>query len=459
MNDEAIGEVTATIRNLLQQGIGNDYQVSLYSPWEDFGNAQGVNLFLYKVEENPQWKNMDWPGDRSNPTKIPHPPLSLDLFYLLTPYARKVPTPITDEAQTHRILGKAMQILHENPVLNDIHNPYFNADNNEHFSEDLRNSYEKIRISLNPVDMEEMSKIWSMGDKPYRLSVAYHASLVQITPSVPAKTVAAPVQETGLQIKTLIPPVITKLSPLSGPVGTELHIFGSNMWLKGFRTMVWLAETLITEFISITEDEIILRVPDELKTGPGQKIIIVIDNMKSKSELFRVRPWILSIKPQRGAVDAGDAHALQIDIDGYDLQGVVQMSIGGVAVNPADINIISENLIKTYVPNTLGNGYQDIELNLDGKPANKRKFEVVPLIQNITPSQGRAGNSININGQRLDGTEIRISVGSVVIVAAANANPNQISFDVPKTLSPGEYKVRVTVDGHESNVQTFKVLE
>lgn len=459
MNNEAIGEVTVAIRNLLQQGLGNDYQVSLCSPWEDFGTEKGVNLFLYRLEENSQWKNMDWQGDRSNPTKIRRPPLSLDLFYVLTPYAPRVTEPITDIALTPRILGKAMQILHENPVLNHIHNPYFDADKNEHFSGDLRNSFEKIKITLNPIDMEEMSKIWSMGDKSYRLSVAYHVSIVQIAPTVPARPVAAPVQETGLKVTTLAPPLITKLNPSNGPVGTELHIIGQNLWLKGFSTMVRVGETSITDFIGVTEGEIVLMVPDDLKKGPEQKIAVVIDGRESKPELFRVSPWITTLKPQRAAVDTGDTHAVVIDINGCDLKGVVQLSIGGVSVNPADITVVSKSLIKTCVPNTLGNGHHEIDLNVDGNSANKRTFEVVPLIEDITPSRGRAGDSININGQRLDGTEIRISVGPAVIIASANTNPNQIFFHVPKTLSPGEYEVKITVDGHESNIETFEVVK
>lgn len=459
MNNEAIGEVTIAIRNLLQQGLGNDYKVSLCSLWEDFGDEEGVNLFLYKVEENAQWKNMDWPGERSNPTKMQRPPLSLDLFYLLNPYAPKVTETTADIAQIPRILGKAMQILHENSVLNDVHNPYFDADNDQHFSEDLRNSFEKIKITLNPIELEEMLKIWSMGDKSYRLSVAYHVSLVQIAPTVPAKPVAAPVQETGLKVTTLAPPLITKLAPSSGPVGTELHIIGANLGLKGIRSMVRIAETSITDFVSVTEGEIVLTIPDDVKNGPEQRIKVVIDGRESKPELFRVSPWITSITPQRGAVDTGDAHAVPIDIYGNDLQGVVQMSIGGIAIDSADIIVASENVIKTYVPNTLGNGHHYVDMKVDGNPANKQTFEVVPLIENITPSQGRVGDSMNINGQRLNGAKIRVSVGQSAIIKKGNTNPNQISFDVPKTLSPGGYDVKVTVDGHESNVEIFEVVE
>ena len=96
---------------------------------------------------------------------------------------------------------------------------------------------------------------------------------------------------------------------------------------------------------------------------------------------------------------------------------------------------------------------------VNGNSANKRTFEVTPLIQDITPSQGNAGDSINVNGQRLDGTKIRLSIGSSVITPPPNANPAQISFDVPKTLTPGNYIVKISVDSHESNGKTFEVIE
>ncbi|MFX0194754.1 MAG: Pvc16 family protein [Candidatus Hodarchaeota archaeon] len=459
MNNEAIGAATVAIRNLLQNGLGTDYAVSLYSPWEDFGTAEGVNLFLYKVEENPQWKNMDWPGNRSNPTKIPRPPLSLDLFYLLTPYAPRVTETSADEAQTYKILGKAMQILHENPVLNDIRNPYFDADNDEHFSEDLRDSFEKIKITLNPIDTEEMSRIWSMGEKPYRLSVTYHVSLVQIAPTVPPKPIAAPIQETALTVTTFEPPLITELNPSSGPVGTQLHIIGVNVSLKGFRTLVRFGEASLTDFISATEGEIVLTVPDDLKKGPEQKITVVIDGRESKPELFQVSPWVTSIKPQRGAIDSGDTHAVAIEIHGNNLQGAVQISIGGAAIDPGDITVVSENLINTYVPKTLRNGHHDIDITVNGNAANKRTFEVTPLIKNIDPSQGRPGDTVQIKGQRLKGTKIGVSIGRSYIILGANTNSTRISFNIPKPLSAGKYEVKVTVDNHESNSRILEVRE
>lgn len=460
MNNEAIGDITIAVRNLLQAAMNEldtGYKVTLYSPWENFGDDSGINLYLYKVAENPQWKNMDWPGDRTNPAKVSRPPLSLDLFYLLTPYAVKETEEQTEVALNHRLLGVAMHVLHENPVLNDIHNTFFDADNDEHFSENLRNSFEKIQVSLNPMDMEEMSRIWSMGDKDYRLSVAYHVSLVQIAPTIQTKP-AAPVQETSTEAVTFAPPLIAKLEPSSGPVGTELHIKGQNLKLKGFKTMVKVAETSITEFIRANDREIVLKVPHDLKQGPKQGITVFINNRESKPVLFYVSPWITSIRPQRGAVDTGNDISVPIDIHGFDFQSDVQISIGEAAVSPDKITFVSENLIKTYVPNTLTNGLHEIDVKVNGNPANKRRFEVIPLIRSITPAQGKTGDLININGQRLHGTIIRIHFGPSVITIGENNNPDQISLKVP-SLKPGQYEVKVEVDGYESNIKTFEVIQ
>jgi hypothetical protein len=400
---------------------------------------------------------MDWPGDRVNPAKVSCSPLSLDLFYLLTPFCKKADPPDTETALNHRLLGRAMHILHENPVLNDIHNTFFDADNDEHFSENLRNSFEKIQVSLNPIDIEEMSRIWSMGDKDYRLSVAYYVSLVQIAPTLQTRP-AAPVQETGTEAVTFSPPLIAKLEPASGPVGTELHIKGQNLKLKGFKTIVKISEASITGFIRANDREIVLAVPHDLKQGPKQEITVIINDRESKPVLFYITPWITSIRPQRCAVDTGNALSVPIDIHGFDFQSNVQISIGGTAVSADKITFVNENLIKTYVPNTLVNGSHQIDLQVNGNPANKRRFEVIPLIKSITPSQGKTGDPIRIHGQRLHGTIIRIHFGPSVITAGENHNPDEISFKVP-SLIPGKYEVKVEVNGHVSNIETFEVIK
>lgn len=462
MNDEAIGDVTLAIKNLLENGLGNNNAVILTAPWDDsLNNSEtGIHLFLYRVEENPHCKNMDWPGNPSQPKKIPAPALSLDLFYLLTPFVLKVNSSNAGTAIDHKVLGKAMRILHSNPVLNDIHNPYFDADNDMHFPENLRNSFKKIEVSLNPINMEEMSKIWAMGNNPYKLSVAYHVSLVQISPVPPAKPIAPPVQKTDIyEPAILAPPAITQLIPPIGPVGTKLHIIGVNLSLQCIRPKVKINERLVTDLKKATEDEIILILPEDIKKGPEQKITVVIGSRESNPGQFLISPWIKNIMPQRGAVNKKDPDALSLAIHGQELEGDVQLSIDGIAVEPSRITTVDQNLIETYIPHTLKNGHHQIDLQINGKPANKRTFEVIPLLKKLNPAQGKAGDRIEIKGQRLKGTKVSVCIGPSVIILGHNAGNNKVSFNVPKRLNPGEYEVKVIVDGHESEAKPFKVIE
>src|SRR5205814_8590999 len=98
-------------------------------------------------------------------------PLSLTLHYLLTAYAKKGDSIAQDDITAHQILGNAMALLHEYPVLNNIHDNDFDASLDTQLAAELRNSYEKIKISLRPAPGEEIFKVWTGLNKAYRLSV------------------------------------------------------------------------------------------------------------------------------------------------------------------------------------------------------------------------------------------------------------------------------------------------
>src|SRR5271154_3783271 len=159
--------------------------------------TQGFRMLLYpyRVIESPYTRNQPWPGDRVTPPSNP-PPLGLQLFYLLTPLG----TPPSDSAvnegdDAHTMLGIAMSTLYENPILNKVHLPALPAsgslsatpgfDADAVFSSDILNSYEQLKVMLLPTTVDELSKIWATINQPYRLSIAYEVSLVEIAPTVP----------------------------------------------------------------------------------------------------------------------------------------------------------------------------------------------------------------------------------------------------------------------------------
>jgi len=195
-NSLAIGAVTATLRNLLDKGIsaeGGGLHTTTLPPEkaQTFGQADGagrINLFLYQTHINAAWRNMDMPG-QIKPNETGQPPLALDLFYLLTAYER-------DDGDSsviaHRLLGRAMRVLHDHPLLgaDEIRTALPHND--------LADQIERIRITPQPMPVEEFSKLWTTFQVGYRISAAYQVSVVLID-STRAATSPLPVLKRGSQ--------------------------------------------------------------------------------------------------------------------------------------------------------------------------------------------------------------------------------------------------------------------
>lgn len=158
-----IGEVTATLEEVLksEQRPANLFGVSHASPAEDPPNDQAgplINLFLFRVSENQFAKNQEWApvGD----DRLRYPPLALNLFYLLTPFAK-------DKVDEHRALGEAMRVLYENSVIKP-----------ELLQGSLPETGEELKLDLLQTSFEDLARIWTALTKPYRLSVCYEVRLV-----------------------------------------------------------------------------------------------------------------------------------------------------------------------------------------------------------------------------------------------------------------------------------------
>src|SRR3954462_13855842 len=103
---DIIAEVTQTLSNLL---VGLD--VTLDSPAElksVDGSFQKINLYLYQALEHAYTKNQ--PPVAVDDGTLQMPPLTLRLYYLLTPYA-------SDPLSAHKVLGHAMQVFYDNGVV------------------------------------------------------------------------------------------------------------------------------------------------------------------------------------------------------------------------------------------------------------------------------------------------------------------------------------------------------
>lgn len=181
-NSLAIAAVSATLLNLLEKGVTalaalSDTKVTTLAPDRARGSitSNQLNLFLYQVNVNAAWRNMDMPR-QVQPGETAQPPLALTLHYLITSFGRG-----EDEVFGHRVLGRAMSILHDHPVLGpeEIRNSLAGSD--------LADQLERVRITPQPLSVEEMSKLWSTFQTNYRLSAGYQVSVVLIESSLPVR--------------------------------------------------------------------------------------------------------------------------------------------------------------------------------------------------------------------------------------------------------------------------------
>jgi len=164
-----IGDIGETLKKLLDDpnfwtGIIPGPEITLKSPKEikdDGGSTNKVSIFLYQILENHYLKNEE--PQRISDTELKSPPLSLDLLYLVTPYS-------DDKTQEKIILGKVMQIFHDNAVLTGTV-----------LQGSLAGTDEEIKLLFNPISLDDLTKIWSaFQEVAYRLSVSYMVTPVKI---------------------------------------------------------------------------------------------------------------------------------------------------------------------------------------------------------------------------------------------------------------------------------------
>jgi hypothetical protein len=206
----AIGAVSAVLRNLLDNGFINigaplsPVKVTAVAPdlvdLEDPEAPPSLNLFLYRTTRNIGWAEMALPSFDGDGTRLTSPPLALNLHYLLTAYGAA-------DFQAEILLGYAMHLLHERPVLDraairraldpsplgaTILPPAFQALT----AADLADQLESVTITDESLDTEELSRLWSAIQAHYRPTTAYVVSVVLIEARRPGRS-ALPVLSRG----------------------------------------------------------------------------------------------------------------------------------------------------------------------------------------------------------------------------------------------------------------------
>ena len=141
--------------------IDSEDRISLESPFDLRDNdAVRLSIYLYRISEDPSMKNQ-FPVT-GNGNRLRKPPLTIDLFYLVTPM-------VGPPREQQIVLGKTMQVLYDRAILEG-----------GDLLGSLAASDTKIRIILNPVTLEEAARVWQALEMSYRLCVCYAVRVAMV---------------------------------------------------------------------------------------------------------------------------------------------------------------------------------------------------------------------------------------------------------------------------------------
>ena len=150
-----------------------------------------LNIYLYRITPNTAWRAV--PASGAAGAEARPVPLSLDLHYLLTAYGER-------DYHAETLLGSAMELLHETPILTRATIvPLLAAltergDAGASVFADVIQSIDRITLSPEFLSMEDMTKLWSALQARYRLSATYQVSVLMrdASDAEPAQASAQP---------------------------------------------------------------------------------------------------------------------------------------------------------------------------------------------------------------------------------------------------------------------------
>lgn len=171
----ALATVTATLQQLLKDVASS---VTTQPPSvARSGSGEQINIFLYSTNFNTAFSTAPVPGEIRNGEHA-YPPLPLVLKYIITSYGTG-----DDDISGQQLMGQAMSILHDHPILGKSDIEGITPDSN------LQNQLERVRITPDFLSLDEMSKLWSsFQSAEYRLSMGYEVSVVLIESSRASRT-------------------------------------------------------------------------------------------------------------------------------------------------------------------------------------------------------------------------------------------------------------------------------
>ncbi len=366
----------------------------------------GVNLFLYQVTPNGTFRNMDAPTRRSDGTLLQPTRSAYDLHYLLTFYGSE------SNLEPQRVLGNVLRVLHSVPVLTHkrlasvkMSFPFLAASN-------LEVETETVKLTIMPLNLEELSKLWSVFfQTTYNLSLAFQASVV-IIDGTEVSTPALPVQSRNVYVRPFQQPIIEQVLSQKSPadeilpnqpivVGDTIVLAGRQ--LRGDVTRIRLGESEITPAeVSDTQIKFLLDMPP-----------FAAQSLRAGVQALQVIQPLMMGTPET-------------EHGGY------ESNVAAFVVRPtltASISPVSNHLVDGVTLCT-----DDITLNFSPRVGVRQR--VALLLNEFDPPLTRPARAYRFDVPFTPSNPADASVASIVTQVAE--------------VAAGDYLIRVQVDGAES---------
>jgi hypothetical protein len=422
----AIGAVSAVLRNLLDNGmieagaaIGGTVNVSAVAPDTiDLENAEEpprLNLFLHQVTPNVGWCNAALPSrSATSGERLSNAPLALDLHYLLTAYGRA-------DFQAEIVLGYAMHLLHERPVLDraairralspspldvSMLPPAFQALT----ASDLADQVELIKVTPAAMGADEMSKLWAAIQTHYRPSAAYHVSVVLIEGTKPGRT-PLPVLSRGLVDNAtkrdrgvvvnpdLLPPLPT-LFEIRPPAKQTAARLGETLTLDGVRLRGAGHRVRLTHRLLPAPIELVPSAPN----AAGTQLTVALPNNPPAQSAFAAGQWALTVRfTPTGEPNPRETNAAPLIL-----------APSPVIAADAPLGLPAISIVRGGVP-------QRVTVTLRARPQVRVAQPATLMLDTVEASAKPR---------------------------AAPADP--LVFEFPETVAPGSHWLRLRVDGTDS---------
>jgi Pvc16 N-terminal domain len=429
----AIAAVSKTLQNLLSDRMedltANPVTVTLAPPDVTITGISGrrLNLYLFEVAENGSLKNQELPGN-GNPGAYGRPPLSLDLHYLMTAYAQS-DTALDSDLTAQQVLGNAMRVLHDYAIVPPDLRQKDDPTKPVLLDPVLAAEYERVKITLQPASVEELSKIWTaIPHANFRRSVIYQVSVVQIE-SRHTGRLARPVKKRRLGLTLSRRPEIAAVyrTPMAGePSGDpRLRLLG-NLTITGHGFLA------VKTWVRLGRLEPLLAAPVDDET---LRIDVPDDRYPIDPDHPATRPIPQELRLQPGA---------------------------------QPVEVLTRRVTEG-VEGGLGTGHTFADANL--LVSNQSFFQLVPEIATVLPPQGKATDTLTLTGKRLyvPGRTTFVLVGDAALRvpdpdpalppppstgAKVSLAPLATALPVPPATGQ-DYPVRVLVDGAQNLEDTF----